>query len=45
MAFLFAAGRQLYTIEKDGTLYRVNTKDGSWVPQEGGTGKTPGCAP
>src|SRR5262249_6255867 len=32
---MFAAARQLYSIEKDGTLYRVNPRDGSWVPLEG----------
>jgi tRNA A-37 threonylcarbamoyl transferase component Bud32 len=43
-AFMFAAGRQLYTIEKNGTLYRVNARDGSWARQEGDWKETRACA-
>ena len=28
---MFAKGETLYTIETDGSLYRVNAADGSWV--------------
>jgi len=33
--FMFAGNGQLYTIEKDGTLYHVNPEDGSWDGYEG----------
>jgi tRNA A-37 threonylcarbamoyl transferase component Bud32 len=43
-AFMFGAARQLYTIEKDGTLYRVNPRDASWVALEGDWKDTRMCA-
>ncbi len=30
-AFLFAVAGRLYTIEKDGSLYRINPRDGIWA--------------
>ena len=30
-SFMFSIGDSLYTIERSGTLYRVNAEDGSWT--------------
>ena len=32
---MFASGEMLYTIETDGSLFRVNPGDGTWVRRPG----------